>query len=403
MNACRTYRTWAVALLIAAPALAQDWRYHAPEAADRLPVRCSVNLQTTEKARADVTVELPEPDDELRFASITFGSPGAIPFTFAVGRYDGDMRLWVDRNRDRVLAKDEEIKGAKGRWSTRLNVLILGEKDRRYVARDVVIAWNDLLRSLSITAPGHIEGTAQLGAKTVRVRRMDGNANGLLTDRRDHLWIDLDGDGAFDPFEERFPWRSALRLDGHRYTALSDPFGDSLRFAEVKETGEVALVRRPASVKGEIEQVSVLLQGRDGSAFTIEGVDKPVALPAGEYRIQMVTLSMQGGAMPLTFVFSDSGGRDKKRWYKVGAERRLDLDPVGRLEFSADLKRKNAVFRPGDDVDIDPRLYTEDGLLINTCFTGFVNRGYTWGGPEASIELKTAKGKVVDTASSGFA
>lgn len=59
--------------------------------------------------------------------------------------------------------------------------------------------------------------------------------------------------------------------------------------------------------------------------------------------------------------------------------------------------------RAGDDLNVQPRLSTGDGLLIVTCYRGTVANPAVDSGTGTAITLATADGRMLSTAHSGFA
>ena len=59
---------------------------------------------------------------------------------------------------------------------------------------------------------------------------LDENADGCFDAAgTDRVWIDLDGDGRFDPVAEQFPLGTPIRSGQGSYTISSDPWRDRLR------------------------------------------------------------------------------------------------------------------------------------------------------------------------------
>jgi hypothetical protein len=56
----------------------------------------------------------------------------------------------------------------------------------------------------------------------------------------------------------------------------------------------------------------------------------------------------------------------------------------------------------GDDLPLQPKLYTGDGLLINTCFRGTPTDPGGDDGPGAEIKLTGTGDRPLDVARSGF-
>jgi hypothetical protein len=81
---------------------------------------------------------------------------------------------------------------------------------------------------LSLATLGCIEGEiAWPGASAensseIRVRRIDGNANGLFSDSRDRLMLDINNDGHWDRVSEQFAYLNVQNLLDGRYAVHSD-------------------------------------------------------------------------------------------------------------------------------------------------------------------------------------
>ena len=121
-------------------------------------------------------------------------------------------------------------------------------------------------------------------------RRVDGDGNGLVADAQDRLWIDLNGDGRFDPSAEQFLFATVLNLDGSRYVVRSDELGTRLAIEPLIGVGTLRLAwkgngrREPA----EAVEMHATALGRDGSVFGLSGTE-PATVPVGEYRLGTVT------------------------------------------------------------------------------------------------------------------
>jgi hypothetical protein len=236
------------------------------------------------------------------------------------------------------------------------------------------------------------------------VRRRDGDGNGFFTDHRDQLWFDLDGDGAWAPMEELFLYAPTLTIGAQRWAVRSDRAGASLSLEQIDGVGRVhlALPELSGGAPRHVTDLNVLLVGRDGSAAAVRSLGRPVEVPVGEYRVGMVTLRVApaAGGPPLSFVFSEPGARDDLTWYPVAKEQDVTIDPVGAVAFTVGDARDTCA--PGDTLDASPRLYTQDGLLINTAYHGKDAPAF-FGTLSAAVRLTDAQGRLLDSATSGFA
>jgi hypothetical protein len=259
-------------------------------------------------------------------------------------------------------------------------------------------------RTLSLATCGYLEGEVRLGDCSVAVRRVDGDGNGLFADPQDRLWIDLRGDGRWDPLEDQFLFRPVLSLGPARYAVSSDGLGRRLAFRKLEGTGAVRLALQPPALAERVEELTVTLMGRDGSVFSLRGRDARATLPVGDYRLSVLTLTLKDprGGPPWSFVFSDQGGRRPHRWHKLAKGGRLVLDPVGKLELLAELDKEDGRCRAGQELAVRPALYTGDGLLIATADRGSTDPGGRPGGCAAEVVLASAEGKPLSTGASGF-
>jgi hypothetical protein len=240
-------------------------------------------------------------------------------------------------------------------------------------------------RTLGYAAAGYLEGTVELGgqdagkSRRVAARRVDGDGNGQVADPQDRLWIDLNGDGRFDPAAEQFLFATVLKLDGARYIVRSDELGSRLTVEPLIGVGTLRLAWKgaraanpdAASSSGSIELHATAL-GRDGSVFGLSSIE-PASVPIGEYRLGTVTVALDDprGGEGWSFIFSDNGARGEPRWYKVEKGGSVAIDPIGTPLFEIDLRDEASKRpRPGDDVNLQPLLYTGDGLLITVAYRG---------------------------------
>jgi hypothetical protein len=243
-----------------------------------------------------------------------------------------------------------------------------------------------------------------LGGRSVAARRMDGDANGTLTDPQDRLWIDQDEDGRWDPATEQFAYAPILTLGAQRLALRSDPLGERLALEPLQGTGTVALARLRLAGSTRAAELVVTLIGRDGSAVGLSAEGTASTVPIGEYRIHALTIRLEDpkGGAPWSYVFSDPGDRGERGWFTVAKDAQVVIDPIGRVELATGLGASSST-AAGDEVKVSPQLRVADGLLINTCFRGTPALVASDNGPTAEIALTTADGRPVTGTSSGFA
>ncbi len=364
-----------------------------------------------------------------RYAQLRYGSPGAARVAVAIDEISGaEADLYVDFNRNRTIEARERFAGEGRTWRVPLDVeYIEGEVIKRY-PRELIFRRGTTGRTLSFAAAGYLEGRAVLGEDSAAepqaavgagendrkvqktVRRMDGDGNGFFTDPQDRLWIDLNGDGIWDPVSEQFLFATILTIDGARYAVRSDERGTLFSLGKLEGTGVLRLVLPERSAaegasetdrRGGIVEAAVTLVGRDGSAIGLRGLGASATAPIGDYRVSALTVAFddpQGGPR-WTFVFSDNG-QETKRWYKLERDAEIEIAPLEKLEFFTGCQAKSRC-RPGEAISVQPQLFTADGLLINTCYRGSHDTGRD--GVTAQIRLENAVGQSLSSALSGFA
>jgi hypothetical protein len=399
----------AVAITGAPPGAAElrSWRFVLPapgESFEHPPFRA---LVLSRDKPEDLAEKVHYRGKHRRYAQVRFGSAGSIRVTIVLDEVGpGDVDLYVDANRDRKIDQRDRVSGTKestGRdiqWRLPLDVAMVQGKETKATPRAVVFRLGATGRTLGYAATGYLEGTVTMAGQPRAARRMDGDGNGLLTDAQDRIWIDLDGDGRWDASAEQFLYATILNLDGARYVLRSDPLGTRLALEPLLGTGTVRLALKNA-VAAELHATLV---GRDGSAFGLTG-DESAIVPIGEYRLGTVTATFSDpqGGQSWSFIFSDNGAKPNPKWYSLSKNGQLNLDPIGALEMELSITDKVKTAKTGEDIALQPLLFTGDGLLINVGYRGNPVSPSAQENLGAAITLATTDGQTLTTAHSGFA
>jgi hypothetical protein len=385
----------------------EGWRYVVPPAGDpnREPAPSTLWLSTSVPEGLEVRVRPEGP--ELRFAQIRFGDADSPRIALAIDRPVGKKpHLYLDADRNRILDEADRIPDDGPAWEVSLSTFTHEDGRSSLIPRRVFLRLTGLDPLITYGTLGWLEGRTEIAGRTCAVRRFDFDGNGFFTDPDDRIWLDLDQDGQWAPFEERFAYAPILNLSGVRYALKSDRLGRELAIEKIEGAGRIRL-RLPPQADGQPRKdvlgIQALLVGKDGSAVGVQGYDTAVEVPVGEYRIGMLRLEFEdaGHGEPWTFVFSEPGGHDLN-WHAVARDVEIVIDPVGKVEFDigADSAR---VFAAGEKVAARPALHTGDGLLINTCYRGGTSEGWGFGGPASRVRILAAEGKLLEESSSGFA
>jgi len=403
------------------------WRFVLPapgDAFEHAPFRALVLFREKPEELVEKVTYRGDPG-RRRYAQVRFGSPSSTRVTVVVdAAATGDFDLYADADRnlkiddrDRVAVTSSATGARRERiWRLPLDVALVEKDAVRTVPRAVVFRLGASGQTLGYAAAGYLEGTITLGgrendkdshepSRTLAVRRVDGDGNGLLADAQDRIWIDLNGDGHFDPSSEQFLYTSVLNLEGSRYVVLSDQPGSRLAFEPLVGAGTLRLAfqgNEPSNRSKAVELHATAI-GRDGSVFALTG-SEPATVPAGEYRLGSVTIALDDSksGQRWSFVFSDGGARGQPRWYKVEKDAAITIDPIGTPSFELKLKDPTSVAGPGEDVALQPALYTGDGLLIIVAYCGNPVSPAAQEVLGARIALMTTDGKALATAHSGF-
>jgi hypothetical protein len=406
-----------------------DWRFVPPAPGDpfeHAPFRALVLSREKPEDLNEKAVYRGDPS-RRRYAQIRFGSAGSIRVTVVLDEVAaGEVDLYVDADRNRRIDDRDRVapagSGAGARrervWRLPMGVAMVDKDETRTVPRAVVFRLGASGRTLGYAAAGYLEGTVALGDKggdaagaptrRLAVRRADGDGNGLMADAQDRLWIDLNGDGRFDPSAEQFLFSTVLNLNQARYVVRSDELGSRLAIEPLIGVGTLRLAWKggtaAASGGGSVEMHATAL-GRDGSVFGLSGTE-PATVPVGEYRLGTVTIALDDpkGGQRWSFIFSDNGARGAPRWYKVEKGGAVSVDPIGTPSFEISLSDNAAQpARAGSDVNLQPLLYNGDGLLINVGYRGAPASPALQEVLGAQVALRTTDDHTLATAHSGFA
>jgi hypothetical protein len=362
----------------------------------------------TREKPEDLLLKVKFRGERQRYAQLRFGSPSSVRVGIVLDEIGGGAAdLYIDVNRNRRIEATDRVPGTGRTWRRPLYLAIVEGESTRYERREAIFRLGATGITFSFAAAGYLEGEVSFGGKNYAVRRVDGDGNGLFTDGQDFVWIDLNNDGRWDPASEQFLFASILTIGEARYGARSDQFGQRFSLSPLEGSGTVRLAfakREGRGSTGPVELAATLI-GRDGSAVGLSGERATATLPIGEYRLGTVTCAIEdpSGGSRWNFVFSDIGRRGEPVWYKVERDATVVIDPIGELEFRTGDPGTGPV-RPGDDLRVQPQLFTGDGLLVVTCYRGASAKPASdSAGGGARIVLATALGHSLATAHSGFA
>ena len=386
-----------------------EWRYIVPMQgeADEYPPLRALALQATKPE--DLTETASYRGTRRQYAQIRFGNATSVRVAAVLDRVSSaEFDLYLDANRDRTITESERLTSKDRDWRVQLDMAVADDDGNRLIGRQVLFRLGKTGRIFSYATLGYLEGSIEVDGQQIPVRRQDGDGNGLVNDPQDRLWLDFNRDGDRDPLTEQFLFGAILKRGDRRYSVASDRLGNTLKLKPLEGTGVLRLSFAPAADGAQIQEITATLNGRDGSAVSLSGDLAEEIVPAGEYRLGSVSvvLSDPAGGESWGYVFDENGGRVAdnegrlvRHWYKVEQGQTVSLDPLGKLVMEVDCN-PGETRQPGEEVRVQPLLYTAEGLLITTCFRG---RQSDYCESSASVSLRAPDGRPIATARSGFA
>lgn len=393
--------------LVLADEPASDWRYVASseEPGFARPLFRAIALSTDKPE--DLKELLTYRGPTQRYAQLRYGTASSLRVVIVLDEVSrSDFDLYVDVDRDRTIIAREKVAGSGRLRQIELDAeLSQGDDGSDMLPRQVAFRRGISSKSLSFATLGYLEGSVAVDGQPRRARRVDGDGDGLFSATRDRVWLDLNGDDQWDAFAEQFPFLPILKLDGTRYALRGDRAGKRLAIDELSGTGAIRLALSLHDRKAEIVALEVMLVGSDGSAVALQGTDQAVTVPIGEYTVNTVRCIAKDSATGRlwNFVFSAPNLKQAERTFTVAREQEVSIDPIGKLRFQAENARGRTPVKPGGSVNVNPRLYTADGLLINTSSCGTTTAASVRESNAAIILLRDGKGQQLSAGRSGFA
>ena len=365
---------WLLVLFLMAGTLHADelaWKYVVPAAGEPMEHPPLFSLPLSEKRPEIVEGEPTYASGRPLYGLLRYGSDTSPQVVLVVDpREDGEFNLYVNAERDlKISAKHVAAgQGTLRRAAITSEITYLDRVAEQY-PRQVVFRRGVLGTTISVATLGYLEGRVKLGSRTVSARRVDGDANGLFSDLRDRLWLDLNADGKWDAFSEQFPMRPVLVLEGKRFAVRSDQAGTRLSLDEITGVGTIKLHLATLPTGTKIRELEVSLAGDDGSAYAARADGAAVEVPEGGYFVRAVRVSVEHGTpkKPWNFIFSRYELPAKKQWQTVNKGEEITLDPIGPLRLVLEGAELDKPIQPGHTITANPRLYTAGGLLINSC------------------------------------
>jgi len=351
-----------------------------------------------EPARPILSEQTFEPD--TRYGLLPVGDTPAGGLMLVEIPQSDPPRLWIDANGDDRFGPHELYAVTDGALDIPVRVGFQYGEDVQYEQRTLLLrrgpleGWQYALR-------GYRHGRLMLGPCEREAVLIDGDANGRFDDPgADRGALDLDGDGRFDPFLERFPLGHTLRSDDEVYAVRADRGGVRVTAQpRSKERGRLALGLPLDGAR--VRKFTTSLISDIGELVELRTLNEPQALPVGKYRFGSLLLELET-ADGSGWRYNFSGLREYVITITKDEVTRLPLPGDLRFEISADKRPSQSVLY--DEMTITPRVVSTLGVYMTACSTGRSAHSFDWRTHEATITLLLGdKGDALCAVCSGFA
>jgi len=370
------------------------WKYMAD--ADQRNDLFFVSVPLTETPPTDVAVEIKWAGVRKHFGQLRFGAGDTIRIAFAVDEMaDGSADVYLDADRTRRLTPAMKLKEKGPTWTATLTA----SSGSAEAERTVLVHWGPKAKVLGVATLGGVEGMTKIGDRDLRCRVVDGDGNGLFSDPKDVLRIDLDGDGKFDLFREQFRLRPFMTFGKDRWIVHGRPIDGRVAFSPLRELGKVGL-KIPPSLPKNVESMIVEMSSTDGVSLVLSQPDQKLEAPPGRYVINAVNFvipAADGRRWKYAF-YRDSAVAPVR--FEIVAGKEMMVDPLGRLDFALSVRGTNDGIKPGQEIQLQTTWKTSTGLQINTVYYGDENIDANQ--PHAVVELKRDGNRVVGRERCGF-
>ncbi len=249
---------------------------------------------------------------------------------------------------------------------------------------------------LAYAVRGYTTGRLNLNGKAVPALLTDGDADGCFNGAgADRVWIDLDGDGRFDPLTEQFPLGTAITAG--KSVVLIQPDADGLLVnvrERPNETGAL-LVRFDLLPQSDVVELVAQYVSEFGEMVTVREANKAVPVPAGKYRVNSLRLKLaDADGQVWRYSFSRDGEA-----YDVGIaqDKETTHKPLHGIKLKVTV---DATVSPGGSAQVQPDV-AAGPLYLTGCEVG-PRHVETGRDIYAAIVLCEPGSAIIDRTASGF-
>jgi hypothetical protein len=293
--------------------------------------------------------------------------------------------MWLDANGDGRLMPDE--RHAFSQKTIELSATIHVWKTA--VPRTLIFK-RGAGTNLYVAARGYTRGKLRLAGKDFAAALTDGDADGCFDSAgADRVWIDLNGDGVFDPVSEQFPLGTPIAVMDRLFLIQPDPSGTTVNVRERgSETGKLR-PSVPLLAGATLREIEAGLVSEFGELAVLKSIE-PAELPVGKYRLESLTVTA-------------ADVKDRVWTFRFRGQRQFGLAVEARKESVADLLEglvlttgvNEESAKPGAYIMVSPTWQTSVGVYLTECQINGTSGG-------ADIVLADSGGNALERVSSGF-
>jgi len=289
-----------------------------------------------------------------------------VPTVLAIVEREGaEPVIYVDLNADGRLARNEVARRADSKelptgFAKADEPAWIAEVTRPR-ARTVAIRLSGLSAMVTCAVRGYVRARLPVGREKREAVLVDDNADLLLEEGRDSLYVDVDGNGSFDRRTERFPLQARVGVGEAAFRlALNVPLDEASW--QVAPTGTVPVQLSLGAVAGRVESLSGSLSESNGHTHQVRSLDQPLDLPAGLYHPNGVLLKVQTEDGHLwTYTFGAVGGEPIEIAPAADPSTPVTVNLLDGLRFEITV---TGAVQPEREVTFDSAVLTSTGLRL---------------------------------------
>jgi hypothetical protein len=328
-------------------------------------------------------ISAPDPGPGVRFSLARVGS--GLEAALGVVWQPDAQALWLDANGDGKLTPDE-----RHTFSEKTIELPATIRVGKTAVPRTLIFKRGAGTNLYVAVRGYTRGKLRLAGKEFTAALTDGDADGCFDSAgADRVWIDLNGDGIFDPVSEQFPLGTPIPVQDRLFLIQPDPTGTTVNVRERGlETGKLR-PSVPLIAGATLRTIEAGLVSEFGELAVLQSTE-PAELPVGKYRLESLTVSA-ADAKGRVWTFRFRGQR--RFGLQVGAGKESVADLLEGLALTTGVNDESAA--PGAHVSVSPMWQTPVGVYLTECEVNGTSGG-------ADIVLTDSGGNSLERVSSGF-